>query len=453
MNKPYGFSDDETSNGLADPSIKLASDKFRIKAAPSGQQIVQNQLGLTFLWSNLPAEAIELEAHMRAMLLEGYGPKYVRDYMISFGYSINLFQKVFKHMTGVSFDDYMVATGLTPTPGTIPGINYGWGEGKGNSKDEYYFIMPWNLGYAVFCQKGDLERTEVVYTFTLEEARSALEKEVKSPHYFDNPMDPKMLEQKIPLSNLSEPKHTFITANEKFKELDNFIYSNKETMDKKDIKASIISSYKSNDINSKEFLELWNSYGFNKKAEGELPPSSEIIGDPVTQQKTERINQEVMDVADKQMEQPFKNVINDDTPNQIFDQIKEDSKKTSMVPELTKQIYDYINKKNDSLSDFSVKVIALVQKNVDMDKELEKDRGAEVGDEEKDFFSSHIVFCVGLKIKDKTNENPEFSKLGLMVFPVIDEEIICADTIEGEDRHIYGFTDEGLRKMFHSSRQ
>lgn len=156
-------------------------------------KLIQNT---PYAGSSTSQEMRELEMNMKELISEGkYGYKYIENFLLSLNYNLNKIRRVFKKLTGVDPDVYLDTQPYLNTPGSIPQINYGWGESK-NKNYDYLFIMPWDQGYCIFGQKGDVDREIVSKYNDLDSARIELSKKVKELYQFDRILTEKDLEKK-----------------------------------------------------------------------------------------------------------------------------------------------------------------------------------------------------------------------------------------------------------------
>jgi hypothetical protein len=454
--KPFSNNDIDSGDSWGDPStdpeISKAKAKLERQATIGLRDISQTQRGQQFAWSNTGEQLVELEGLMRNALSEGkYGPKYLRDYFITNGYGNRQITETFKKLTGMEFDDYLSTNGyvLANIPSTIPPINYGWGEAK-NKEYDYYFIQPWNLGWAIFGQKGDLVRKEVSYEGSLNDARSATDKLVKELHYLDKPVDPKKLQEDDSYkTKLSEPKLIQVTAsdNDNFIDLDNWIYEHKGNVPDAEIKSKIIASYKGNQINEKEFYELWSDYGFEKSA----APVSQTDEVPVQTDEDKEMRKDVEDTYQREMDRPFEDIEKEKTPSDFFDSHKDTKKFDSLPANVLDKITQYMEQKQETLNEFKIrfldhKYIHVYHNNEDQEQLM----GEEL---QKDFSSTNAVVSVIFEITDTQVPEPENKKDAIIVFNVYDGEILTSDLIKGRDNRYYALTEEGLNKYFSTERE
>lgn len=178
---------------------------------------VTNQLAdTTFLGSGLKSEQAEIERHLIKMVKEGmYSYKYIQNFLMTMGYQPSKIKEVFRKITGINPNDLMDPKEYFESPSSIPGLTHAWGEGK-KGKYDFYFINTYNNGYAVFGQKGDLERDIVELCVSLKQAMKELKKKVKQVVTYDNVIDEDILlgDKEIDRTELSGDVHIPVTANE-----------------------------------------------------------------------------------------------------------------------------------------------------------------------------------------------------------------------------------------------
>jgi len=429
----------------ADPEIQ----KIKRKSAIQGVKDISRTLNhIEYSGSGLKNETIELEENMRQLIEEGkYGYKYIEDWLLSLGYPLVSIREVFKRLTGVSVEDWMNVDKVLDVPATIPGINYGWGVSKDKEFD-YYFIMPYNLGYSIFGQKGDINREECFYFNKLEEAREKLDKITTGANYWDRPVTIDKLKE-FPKQNLSEPKHEIhLTAsdNEKFINLDNYIYNHYEDLNGEQIENLILQAKLNGDINDKEYNELVKAY-----IEIKAGPDVEKMT-PEGEEDIERIMQEKVEKEEeKEIKKPFEEEIKEVTPSEYFEKNVKEMRKETIPADIVDKILGYIREKNDSLQSFELSVQSFKYTSIEVIKEIEKTIDVDEQTRER-FFDANALVSVLLKIKDNTLPEKLNEKLGLLIFSIIGNEIVTPDSIKGEDNNLYGLTEEGLSKYFYKER-
>jgi len=163
---------------------------------------VQKQLNNTyFSGTRTVHEMSELRTQVMQFIAEKpVAYRLMEDLLMQQGYSRAKIRQTFQDLTGinplviydVNYSKYL------KSPSTIPGLTLAWGEAKGGKYD-YYFVMPWTYGYAIFGQKGDMQRDEVEFFYTLKEAKEAFIKIAKDPIIYEDIMSvtPNMIRDRI----------------------------------------------------------------------------------------------------------------------------------------------------------------------------------------------------------------------------------------------------------------
>ena len=285
----------------ADPMIQEALQKKQAAIWDITRQLG----GITYSGTSSKQELIELEENLRSMLEEGQlGYKMIENSLVSMGYNLNKIRDAFKRLTGVEPGVYLDAQPELDTPGTIPGVNYGWGQSKGKDYD-FYFVMPYRVGWAVFGQKGDLLREVDFYCNTLDEARAHLDKKVKESLFYDKVVDPKKLKPRD-YQFLSENQFPFgVKVSANAERLTKHIEGAGEGMQISEKRAVLQNAYDDAQITHEEFKLLAEHYGILRKAD--TPPAP---GETVTEQ--------VLDMEKQVMDAPLSQEVEEKTPQQFL---------------------------------------------------------------------------------------------------------------------------------------
>jgi len=512
------------STGDEDQILNRVKNRFKKIAATIGLKDTVMSLN-NWLWSgsNLKQQTLEIEENMRELITEGkYGYKYIENYLMSVGYPLKEIREVFKRLTGVSVEDWMnVEFHTSNVPGTIPTISYGWGEAKGKEYD-YYFVMPWNLGYEIFGQKGDLQRDECFYHRTLEEAREKLDKIVKEAYYWDKPVSVKQLKE-FPKQNLTEPIPFHVSASEEFNKLDDYLYENSDTLSKEDMNNVLTKSLQANKITHPEYVELAKNYilkqsdeldkqssmqtiikekgkeykvitqyypgtqglyvavydnktnrivdqfglqvkgpedeakyhedlkkGKKSSLNKQSGPDIEKMNPEGEEDKKEMLREKVFELEKEELSKPFEEELKEVTPKDFFEKRK-DIKYEIIPADIVDKTLRYIKEKNETFQDFEIIVQSFKYTSVELVEKMEQTVSVpeQVQDE---FFSANALVSVLLKLRDVTLPSPKNEKMGLMIFLVIDNDIVSSDIITGEDNEKYSLSEEGLSRYFFNER-
>jgi hypothetical protein len=163
-------------------------EETKRKASARDWNISHQYADVFYAGTNTRPERIELERNLKRMINEGrFSYKFMEGYLISLGYQRDEIVRAFKHLTGIHPYDLLNPGKFLSTPPTIPGISMGWGVAKDKTYD-FYFINPYNWGFALFGQKGDTQRDVVEMYITSDKAIAGLKDHVKEAMLFDEPL-------------------------------------------------------------------------------------------------------------------------------------------------------------------------------------------------------------------------------------------------------------------------
>jgi hypothetical protein len=428
-----------------DPVIAQASARLNKAAGFSQHETSWALRGVPHAWSNTKQQVMELENHMRKLITEGVSVKFMRDYLISLGYGHADIQKIFEKLTGVTMEDFVnVGFHVAKVPASIPTLNYGWGKAKKGQPYEYYFVMPWNLGYSIFGQHGDVGRDEIHNYPSLAKAREAMEKTIEELHYFDKPVAIKPKE--FPIEQMVEPRELMLSASDEYKRLDEYFYTEAEKIGRKVVATIILQAKEAGKIDDGEFEALYAAY-LVRKAE----PDITSIDDSGEENKNNELAEETFKMTDQIRDKPFDEHMKEVSPKDFFETEKDRVKYEVVPADIIDKAMRYINEKNDHFTDFKVFVDSFKYTSVELSDQLEKSIDIP-GEELNDFFSAHAVVSVILKIVDNTLEAPGNEKYGLFIFTVVDSNIVSTDMIKGDDNKMYGLSEEGLSQFYWKER-
>jgi len=217
---------DEGELAEADSVIKRIEKKEK-EASIHDWNISREYLDHTWLGTYSKQEMIELQRHIIHLIGEKYSYRDLEDYLITLGYNEDMVRDAFQRITGADPREMEIKV-LPNAPGTIPGINYGWGVSK-DKKYNYYFIMPYVYGYSIFGQKGDTQRDEVFSSASLEKCKEELGKMVKGISYWlPQPLNTDIIKE-LPVHPVPEKQTPFSSQAEISEELENKIEKVQET--------------------------------------------------------------------------------------------------------------------------------------------------------------------------------------------------------------------------------
>jgi hypothetical protein len=398
------------------------------------------------------AERLELERHMRSLIAEGtHGFKYIESYLISVGYQHDEILRSFRNLTGLDPNELMDPASYLQSPPTIPGLTAAWGKSKEASYD-YFFISPWNTGWALFGQKGDLQR-DVVETFaTRKEAYGGIKKKVADLYSYDRIITKEMAKDFKPADPVDPIDMTnaihLSAAVEDAMQLCQTQCFDRET--RKKIFAGLLLDSKITN-NEYDFLHRWaeqiEGYGIEVKADDE----GAAIADAPEKKKDTGIADTMLDSEDEVKDVPFEEEEKEVTPQDFFDSDKDPAPEKS-ISENMKRIMEYIEEKNEELGDFQLFFRKLKYHNKEVSQQVEKSLQIPTQDMEE-FFSANAVVSVLLDIKDSTLSDGVNKKPAMIVFLIINNEVIFDDTFKGKDDRYYSLTQEGVNKYFFRERE
>jgi len=198
----------------------------KIKRQADGSPQIQKQLGGVY-WSG--SRTVQEMAELKNQIL-GYiqstpcSYRLMLDLLCQQGYRKPEINRMFTDLTGldpnliydINYNKYL------KSPACIPGLTLAWGEAKKGNYD-YYFVMPWTYGYAIFGQKGDLQRDEVSFHYTLKEAKVEFIKMVKDPIIYEDVMSvtPNVIRDRV------FTKFNSLNASKEYKQAKAYLDNNK----------------------------------------------------------------------------------------------------------------------------------------------------------------------------------------------------------------------------------
>ena len=435
----------------ADPLIAKMRMKKHASITGLGD-ISKNLNNIKYPGTGLKSEIVELEENMHFMLSEGkYGYKYVEATLMSLGYSVKNIRHVFARLTGITPENWMNSDKVIHVPGNLPGFNCGWGEAKGSQYD-YYFIMPYNVGFSIFGQKGDTQRDEVDCFTCKEQATEVLEKLVKQVHSWDRPLTEENLNKYRPVAAPIGTKvkeepieigHS-ISASEDFVALDDYIYNNMDRMDAGTIERIVVSAAKQKKITAAEAKTLREAYLSIQADEDE--ENSEIADDGSKDAKKE-VENIVEEKEEELLNKPFEDEINEDTPSQYFENNVEELKHDSVPAEIIDKVFEYIKYKNENLQNFELVVDGFKYTSVQTVEEVKKSIPVDE-DTKEAFFDANALITLLLTVLNKSEPEGDNEKKAILIFSVVGGNIITADYVKTENNKMAALTEEGLSKMF-----
>jgi len=149
-------------------------------------------------------EIIELDQHILDLIRsKNFSWDFMREYFEKMGYATNLVRERFKALTGIDPEEHyykIYESAVINVPMEIPVANLGWGKSK-DSKYDYYFVNPGIVEFAIYGQKGELQRDLISEYPSLSLALKDLEKLVSEVYTLEKPFELNVIDKTPPLSD------------------------------------------------------------------------------------------------------------------------------------------------------------------------------------------------------------------------------------------------------------
>jgi len=386
--------------------------------------------GINYAGLNLPEELMEAQAHIRTLIEADYNYPFIEKYMFGMGYGYDIIRKAFKVVSGMRPDEAMHMCAIDEVPGCIPQFNYAWGEAK--KGDKYYFIMSIANKYTLFCQHDDRNRTDEDTFSDLMSAKEALKKHVKKVMEWAPPVkDSKPKEKKEDMTQLYRQPQMFMQA-AKIREWEDSMSryaSNHERI------ALITQACEEGMLDEAVATVLLKKYGMDVKADAE-----EDMEETAVKEKLDEMEKDKLD-------KPIRDEIAEKTPSQFFQRNKLQKNYDNLPADTIDAVSRYIFQANADLREFELKVYSFKFTSVEPAKKKSPAGST------PDVLNSTASVSVLLEIADNRSADSGNTKLALIVFSVVGDELYTGDTVKGEDDILYGLSDEGLAKYFSAERQ
>ena len=419
---PLLLNNEEETLAEADPVIQAAMHKR--KAAI--WEITRNLQNVTFAGTESRQEQAELETNMTSLITEKkHSYKYIENLLVSLGYNLNKVRHAFKKLTGISPEEFLNADQYMDTPPSIPGFNHGWGESKDGQFD-YYFVMPYKYGFAVFGQKGDLVRDEVKYVLSLDEALECLDKKVKACFTYDRIVDVKV---KKPAD---ENDDTFMKVNRDYvgdrtAVLEDHIRSIKNHVQPREIRSIFENAVDKKLITAEEFQKLLNKYINVRQAD---------------------------DFDSALLDQPIKKELVEITPQQFFDNETEDFGSGVKLGEIVSSIYTELEKMNkERFVNYKTSVRSFKYINQEITGAKMESTPTVGNQKAEEYFNSSGLISVLLYITASDISEDKNIKPGLVLFSVEDGTLRTSGMFKGKDNALYSFEESGFEKYFATEKE
>jgi hypothetical protein len=494
------FWDEDGTLPSADPAIRKMNntpDKIQRQAGSDVLDSILNKIPTYFTGSRSKLEKIELETNMKYLIREGAMTYWeLEKFFLSLGYNVFDVRKTFRNLTGIE-PRHMFNAGLKDyinTPPIIPGLNLAWGVGKKGY--DYAFVMPWKLGYAIFGQKGDLERKELSFFPTVKEALDGLDEYAKDVKTFRKNLTEDVLkkDEDVDMTLFTEA----MNKNSSQERIALAIAFNEQDLTEGDISRMI--EERKDSLTTEEQKELYEIYCPVLSKFGSLEGQIVVYNGPAKEIKFERdrisykkmltkgskgilskvINghigkvkwvsmsptlleerlsdliaesnykkSDMVPISPRMEDHKVEKELDEKTPQDYFDSVR-DKVDEEKSPEHVSKILEYIAKKNAELREFHLEIVSF--KYVKETPEHTLEETPQASNEGVDYFTSSAIISVLLNVIDLTLATDKNSKYALMVFFIKDDELTTTDTIKGEDDTIYSLTFEGTKALFAKER-
>lgn len=340
------------------------------EAATFDRNITNVTNDTVFLGTGLKAEIAEVERHLIQMIKDGiYSYKYIQNYMVSMGYQPVKIKEVFRKITGINPNDLVDPKEYYESPACIPGLTHAWGEGK-KGKYDFYFINAFNMGYAIFGQKGDWERDIVEPFVSLKQAMASLKKLVKVIYTYDKVIGEDILlsDKEIDRTELSGDVHIPVTASE-----DPITFYRKAYIDEQiseetfDVKMSnLLVEQAASEDDVIQAMSWKEDYKTAKAAQGELKVIASIkIKRMISGEEVEFTVEPIYDLDSDQVIEY--EIFENGTKSFNIKNINADGRPMSRA-QIDEQLYEFVAKNSDR------KMIASLDKKADAETAIEQDK-------------------------------------------------------------------------------
>jgi len=439
--------------GDFDPVLN-ALEKTKRTASARDWNISHQYADVYYAGTNTRPERIELERNLKRLINEGrFAYKFMEGYLISLGYQRDEIVRAFKHLTGIHPYDLLNPAKFLSTPPTIPGISMGWGEAKGKEKYDYFFINPFNWGFALFGQKGDTQRDVVEMYLTSDHAIKGLKDHVKEAMLFDAPLTKDQMkdfkDDGEALSTLDSNNPSILLQAAELGERASAIYTHlyRHARDNREIDTMLKGAEEMGHISSKE--SEWIRVALTPT---EATPTEQPAGDSQQRAMETGLSEKLMDAETDVKKQPFEDERKQVTPSEYFEAERDEVDVDKAMTENVSKILEYIRQKNSVLRNFSLRISSFKYHGRELAEKIENEVQVP-GEDIEQFFSANAIMSVIVDIVDNTLSADIGTKAGLLVFVIADGSIVFDDTFKSDENKIMALTEEGLGKLFYRERQ
>lgn len=392
--------------------------------------------GTALAGSGTKQELVELEKNLRQLLqLRLYPYSYIEKYLVTMGYRQDAVREIFKEITGTTPQEFLEEdANIMMVPGCIPQVNLGWGEMKG-SKMSYLFIMPWQVGYAVFCQKGELDREELKRFDELEAAREFIKKQVRKYHQYGKVLDVKIDDVKSHwYSSFGEPK--FSTLSDQGRAVYEYVkYVGGNTPNKKNAQY-IKDAYFNGLITKEDFTTLASKYVTAADAPATVVTDTETTPD---------LDKAMATMEAELSQTPLQDEAQEGSPEAFLANQVKDSP-VNQVSGMMKSIEKYLGEKLKLLKpDFHFNLKSLKYLAANRLPSAEPNVSTYTSSPDEVLQSTGVVALI---LSFRANKKPSDGKLGMAVFSMRDGQLHTQGVFKGVDGKIYALAKDGLEKYF-----
>ena len=397
-------------------------EPIRRRASTGEIERTRRSYGVGFANTDTPEELLEIKTHLELMIAEGFSYKFMEDFLISYRYPPDKIRRVFTKLTNMTPQEAMNIN-YQYSPGSIPGFNWGWGHSK-KQKGVYYFIMPIADWYNVLCQETDQVRTEVSRHRDYADSLAALGKLVKDVERWNPPVK-EVKNQIFEMTQLSyRNPHLFMQATE-YKGMYQFLSTIHSLPERK---RYIQAARQSEQLTHPQYMSLMT-----------------IFADTEKTVENEAVIEKLREIESDEMKRPLQDELAEKTPQDFLDRQELPHRHPAVPADVIDAVTRYIFQAGTGVKDYQLVIKSFKYQAL-------RPLGHQSDSDEPDLMNAVASVTVLLDVFDKHTSPPYNRKPAGMVFSVIGSEIWSTDTFKGDDKVIYGLSDQGLNKYFQKER-